>query len=367
MTEGRLRRDPFAERQRLRVPGASRPRLDLAATGMAAVEQLVRPPPAPIAIDLPACLVLVVPDAEAGHFSTHDLQLLGAARQLADAASGAVVVLAGFRDPAFEATAAQAGADRLAVLPSLAEPWPEQRAAAVAMAIEGLQPRHVLFAESLDGGDLARRVAVLTGEILAADVEALSPRAAIRATAAHHLETSQPPPLLLCLQPGRALPYAGLPHAWRLQEWQPQTILPAPVPEAAPELVAGDPATLKLSEAPFVVAAGNGVTDFDLFRRLVASLGATPGGSRVVCDAGMLPRTCQVGASGTILQGSCYIALGISGSPQHLQGVGQVGHVIAVNTDLHAAMVERAELAIIADAQAVSEALLRTLERRNPA
>ncbi len=118
-----------------------------------------------------------------------------------------------------------------------------------------------------------------------------------------------------------------------------------------------------LAEADFVVAAGNGVTDFASFLALAASLGAAPGASRVVCDAGLMPRDRQVGASGTVLGGTCYLAFGIAGAPQHLQGVAAVEHVIAVNTDLHAAMIKRASLAIIADAQRVMPALLARLGR----
>ncbi|OYV66847.1 MAG: electron transfer flavoprotein subunit alpha, partial [Acidiphilium sp. 21-66-27] len=91
-------------------------------------------------------------------------------------------------------------------------------------------------------------------------------------------------------------------------------------------------------------------------------LGATPGASRVVCDAGALPREMQVGASGTVLNADCYVAFGISGAPQHLQGIGTVEHVVAVNIDLHAAMIARADLAVVADAQAVLPALLARLE-----
>jgi len=110
-----------------------------------------------------------------------------------------------------------------------------------------------------------------------------------------------------------------------------------------------------------VVAAGNGVADLETFARLVRALGATPGASRVLCDAGLMPRARQVGASGSVLQSECYLALGISGAPQHLAGVAGVRHVIAVNTDLHAAMVARASLAVIADAQPVIQAMLDML------
>lgn len=328
-----------------------------------------RPGPAPplreISIDAPACLVLVVPDAEGGRLSLHDRQLLGAARQLADAALGAVVILSAVVDEAYQAEAARAGGDRLVILPELANSDAGERAAAVAHVIRALSPRHALFPESLDGGDLARRVAVLTGETLITDIEALSPRGAIRAAHARRVEQMQTPAVLLSLQPDRTRPYGGIPHALRLHEWQPELGAP-PDPHLAFRSMDSDPATLSLSDAAFVVAAGNGVSDFDLFRTLVARLGATPGGSRMICDAGLLPRTCQIGASGTVLESDCYMALGISGAPQHLQGIGRVGHIIAVNTDLHASMVERAELAVIADAQAVSAALVEALGPRPP-
>jgi electron transfer flavoprotein alpha subunit len=73
-----------------------------------------------------------------------------------------------------------------------------------------------------------------------------------------------------------------------------------------------------------------------------------------------------VGASGSLVTARCYLAFGISGAPQHLQGITEVKHVLAINTDLHAEMIKRADLAIIADAQDIMPALIRyTKERRD--
>jgi electron transfer flavoprotein alpha subunit len=47
-----------------------------------------------------------------------------------------------------------------------------------------------------------------------------------------------------------------------------------------------------------------------------------------------------------------------------LQGITEVKHVIAVNTDLHAEMIKRADLAIVADAQTVMPALIRYARER---
>ena len=123
--------------------------------------------------------------------------------------------------------------------------------------------------------------------------------------------------------------------------------------------VAIDANALPLAEADFIVSAGNGVTDWNAFHEVAAALHATEGGSRAVVDAGFLPRERQVGASGTLVDPRCYLAFGIAGAPQHLQGIMRCEHVIAVNTDLHADMVKRADLAIVADAQVVMPALTR--------
>ena len=120
-----------------------------------------------------------------------------------------------------------------------------------------------------------------------------------------------------------------------------------------------DPNAVPLTEADFIVSAGNGVSDWPAFHEVASALGAAEGGSRVVCDAGLLPRGRQVGASGSLVEPRCYLAFGIAGATQHLQGIARCERVLAINTDLHADMVKRADLAIIADAQEVMPALTR--------
>jgi electron transfer flavoprotein alpha subunit len=163
----------------------------------------------------------------------------------------------------------------------------------------------------------------------------------------------------MTIAPDMAAPYRGPPH-----EVEPQEPISAPlrrgVLSAAPMKI--DAAEIPLGQAGVVIAAGNGVSDFNGFLQLARALRATPGASRVVCDAGFLPRALQVGASGNVLDADVYIAFGISGAPQHLQGIGKVDHVVAINTDLHAAMIARAELAIIGDAQELMPALRAALQ-----
>jgi electron transfer flavoprotein alpha subunit len=120
-----------------------------------------------------------------------------------------------------------------------------------------------------------------------------------------------------------------------------------------------------LAEADFIVAAGNGVQDWAAFHSLSAALGASEAGSRVVCDAGQLPRSKQVGASGTAVSARCYVSFGVSGASQHLQGITQCEHVIAVNTDAQAEIFKRANLGIIGDAQRIMRALEAVARRKS--
>jgi electron transfer flavoprotein alpha subunit len=359
-TGKRPRRDPRAEQRQATVPGAARLRLDRSQRTPIAVaapeRQVVEAAPQLRIIAQPAFLVAAVPDAPAGRLTPHDRQLLGAARVLADAGGGAVVAVS---FGTIEGLGA-AGADRALVL-GADEFDPEGQARALAAALAALSVRHALLPETADGGDLARRIAADLGEPLFTGVESLTTKAVTRPAKGRRIEQRMVPPRLMTIAADAVAPHRGTIHEAKAIE--------APLAAAstargilAAELVPADPATVPLAEAAFVVSAGNGVTDFDVFRALAVALGATPGASRVVCDAGLMPRGAQVGASGTVLEANCYFALGIAGAPQHLQGVAKCEHVVAVNTDLHAAMIERAGLAVVADAQQVMPAIIAALK-----
>lgn len=91
-----------------------------------------------------------------------------------------------------------------------------------------------------------------------------------------------------------------------------------------------------LKAAERIVCVGRGIGDeasIDLARDLAALLGAEIAGSRPVVDNGWLPKLRQVGKSGQKVKPKLYMALGVSGAPEHLEGMGQSDMIIAVNTD----------------------------------
>jgi len=130
------------------------------------------------------------------------------------------------------------------------------------------------------------------------------------------------------------------------------------------QTLAADPATIDLAEAGRIVAGGAGLDTparFDHLSTVAAALGASVGATRVVTDRGWIAHERQIGTTGVIVDPQLYIAFGISGAVQHTSGLGRPDHIISVNTDAHCPMMQLADLAIVADANAVLDELLTRL------
>ncbi|MFP4137835.1 MAG: electron transfer flavoprotein subunit alpha/FixB family protein [Halomonas sp.] len=327
-----------------------------------------------VTIEAPAFLVAVVPDMSGGRLSSHDRDLLGLARQLADADGerpGAVlaVVFGAHKEEGF----GEAGIDRLLHLDDDAYAGfaPEARLAALSAVERELAPRHWLLPDSpLGGADLGRRLAARLGERPAAGV--------------WQIEADGEAPLgWRCTGRGgagstdiqRALPCVALALA-ECAEPVTETRHAArslALSQALPPLlgriedlgqVAVDPAGVALSEAEFILSAGNGVKDWEGFHHAARVLRATEGASRVAVDDGFMPRDRQVGATGTWVTARVYVAVGISGAIQHLQGIQSCDKVVAINLDPGCDMIKRADLAVIGDSASILAALVELVERQ---
>lgn len=137
-------------------------------------------------------------------------------------------------------------------------------------------------------------------------------------------------------------------------------ILDAVVDEVLPP----DIATMDLSEAPRLFGGGAGLDSaqrFEQLRQVAAAVDASMGATRVITDRGWLGHSRQIGTTGVVVDPQLYIAFGISGAVQHTAGLGNPEHIISVNTDEHCPMMELADLAIVADANASLDELDRLL------
>ena len=125
--------------------------------------------------------------------------------------------------------------------------------------------------------------------------------------------------------------------------------------------------TIKLKDAPVIVAGGAGVTsadEFALLRELANLLGGEVGASRAAVDAGLIDRAHQVGQTGTTVRPRLYIAAGISGAIQHRAGMDQSSKIIAINTDPNAPMFQIAHYRIVGDVGEVLPPIIKTLRER---
>jgi electron transfer flavoprotein alpha subunit len=125
-----------------------------------------------------------------------------------------------------------------------------------------------------------------------------------------------------------------------------------------------DAATIDLSEAGRIVAGGAGLDErrrFDQLSELGEVLRASVGATRVITDRGWVGHERQIGTTGVIVDPRLYVAFGISGAVQHTSGLGQPDHIVSINTDPFCPMMQLADLRIIADANAVLDALLERI------
>ena len=81
-------------------------------------------------------------------------------------------------------------------------------------------------------------------------------------------------------------------------------------------------------------------------------------------DQGWLPLVRQVGKSGLTVKPRLYVAAGISGAPEHVEGMKGSELIIAVNTDAGAPIFSIAHYGIVDDATDVLEALAAAVTRR---
>jgi electron transfer flavoprotein alpha subunit len=87
-------------------------------------------------------------------------------------------------------------------------------------------------------------------------------------------------------------------------------------------------------------------------------MGFTLGCSRPIADSGWLPKSHQVGQSGkTVTNCKVYIAMGISGSVQHLAGMKHVPNIIAINKDPEASIFSVARYGVVGDLFEIADEL----------
>lgn len=118
------------------------------------------------------------------------------------------------------------------------------------------------------------------------------------------------------------------------------------------EVVEAEVGDVDITKSEILVSVGRGVEDEDNME-IVFDLAKTMGGdvscSRPIVDAKWLEKSRQVGTSGQTVKPKVYLALGISGSFQHVGGIKGAPFMVAVNKNPKAPIFQVADVGVVTD------------------
>jgi electron transfer flavoprotein alpha subunit len=290
-----------------------------------------------------------------GKVSDISFIMLAAANDLAHSTGGkAVAILLGHNA---QDLAANLKADQVlyAEHPLFAEFNPQAYQKTLSYIIHEQLPRAVFFGHTTIGMDIAGGISAQLGIPLVSSV---------RNIGAGGLLTSQicggkiladcdlPEPIaLITLIPGGYKPELG-------QASQSPTITPVALPSLDDvrmklnRYIEPETSDIDISKEPLLIAVGRGIQTQDnisLADELAQALGGVVCASRPVVDQGWLPTSRLVGKSGSTVKPKIYLAIGISGAPEHVEAITGSNVIIAINTDPNAPIFNIAKYGTTAD------------------
>ena len=284
--------------------------------------------------------ILVLGEHAEGALADTTFELLGKAKELAGSTGGrAVVALFGASDLVGQLGAADAvvTVDDPALANYTAEGWER----ALKAVVDQVQPRLVLIANTTVGLDLAGALSatwdaplaayvgdvafegdtvVVTAQVyggkLLAEAELAGDKGVVAVLAG-----------AFAAEPGRA---DGSPATESV------TVSTSDMKTNFLSLIKPEAGDVDITAAEFLVSVGRGIgsqDNLELVQEVADALGAPLASSRPITDQGWLPKTRQVGKSGLKVKPKAYLTFGISGAPEHLEGMRDAELIIACNTD----------------------------------
>jgi len=320
--------------------------------------------------------ILVITEHLQGHALDITYVMLAGARQLAEQTGGKVIaVLLGYKA---QSLTKDFNADKVHSYdrPSLENFSPDAYLRVLEAEINEEQPRAVLFGHTTIGMDVASGLSARLGLPLVSQVQHFDPGSTGNAGAGGQKFVSQ-----IC--GGKIMAEGKLPETTALITMVPggykledgQGVTPPVLEKQAPSLegmrvrlshyIEPDVSDVDIAKEPVLVSVGRGLQnegDIELVERLAHELHGVVSASRPLVDKGWLPTSRLVGKSGKAVKPKMYLALGISGAPEHVEAVTGSDLIIAVNTDPDAPIFNIARYGVVMDMYELIEVLSSTLE-----
>jgi electron transfer flavoprotein alpha subunit len=118
------------------------------------------------------------------------------------------------------------------------------------------------------------------------------------------------------------------------------------------EVVAAEVGEVDITKEEILVSIGRGIGEeenIDEAKELAEIMGGVVSCSRPVVDAKWMEKSRQVGTSGQTVKPKVYLAMGISGSFQHMGGVKGNPFIVAVNNNPKAPIFQVADVGVVVD------------------
>jgi electron transfer flavoprotein alpha subunit len=288
------------------------------------------------------------------------LELIGKGRELAGKLGGENVALVlGSDVGSVVSEAARHGAERVVVVADerLSDYHPEIWSAAVRSVVEQTRPHVLLFPATYSGREIGPRVAGelqlgMTGDCVGLDI-----------ARAGRLLQNKPAygGNIVSVIMGRTTPQLATVRPRMFEPLEPREVEPkieridvGALPEPNARLVERKPAPAwDLDEADVVVCLGPELDEVPERHGDVAV-----GGTREVCDRGLLPRNRQVGLFGRPVAPRLLVAVGVPGDFEQLAGFVKAKAIVAINASREAPMLDAADVGLVGDWRELLPSLL---------
>jgi electron transfer flavoprotein alpha subunit len=302
--------------------------------------------------------VFVVIEHLRGKVNDISYVMLAAAREISDATGGEVLAVLLGSD--VENLGSDLAANRIIYMdsPELSDFTSEGYQQAIAAIIQERNPRLVLFGHTSIGMDVASLLSVnLEIPLVSSCLTISSADGTLKYTSQLYggkimAEGSlSEPSTLITMVPGGYNPEDG-------QSSTAAEIIAVDPPQfeglriSVKEYIEPEAGDVDISTESLLISVGRGIQSEDnieIAEELAEAMGGVVSASRPVVDQGWLPTSRLVGKSGYQVKPKVYLALGISGAPEHTESITGSETIIAINTDPAAPIFNIAKYGVVED------------------